>query len=363
MLCGPVQVVLGGSKTCRRVGGAALLLAAGCLLLSRPAPSPRPLLQPPTPGPADSLGEQRAGWDDYTAEVVRRCGQLCNTSAARLKPGPFLGAVTARVDCPSLMSLFQLAPLTRAAPPTLHQISDAYRTQLSHGGRVRLTERYINDAVLGGAKAVPTVFTQQEVEQYVARARAGRPYDPSYPGAANLVAEAAGEVNVTGRRVLVIGSQTPWVEAVLLMKGARQVVTLEYGLFHSEHPAWEILRPAEFHQRYKTGSLGQFEAVFTYSSVEHSGLGRYGDSLNPWGDIIAVGQAWCVASPGAKLALAVPTSVHSGEDVIEYNAHRVYGPGLYPFLATNWQFSWPMEDIKRNGNGPLYQPIFIFKKV
>ena len=41
--------------------------------------------------------EQRAGWDDYTAEVVRRCGQLCNTSAARLKPGPFLGAVTARV--------------------------------------------------------------------------------------------------------------------------------------------------------------------------------------------------------------------------------------------------------------------------
>ena len=56
-----------------------------------------------------------------------------------------------------------------------------------------------------------------------------------------------------------------------------------------------------------------------------------------------MGQAWCVASPGAKLALAVPTSVHSGEDVIEYNAHRVYGPGLYPFLATNWQFSWPME--------------------
>ena len=63
-------------------------------------------------------------------------------------------------------------------------------------------------------------------------------------------------------------------------------MTLEYGLFSSEHPAWEILRPGEFHKRYQDGSLGQFEAVFTYSSVEHSGLGRYGDSLNPWGDII-----------------------------------------------------------------------------
>ena len=92
------------------------------------------------------------------------------------------------------------------------------------------------------------------------------------------------------------------------------MVTLEYGLFHSEHPAWEILRPAEFYQRYQTGTLGQFEAVFTYSSVEHSGLGRYGDSLNPWGDIIAVAQAWCVASNDAK----VSCSNFAGQDPKQY---------------------------------------------
>ena len=29
------------------------------------------------------------------------------------------------------------------------------------------------------------------------------------------------------------------------------------------------------------GELGPFDAVVTFSSVEHSGLGRYGDGLNP----------------------------------------------------------------------------------
>ena len=38
------------------------------------------------------------------------------------------------------------------------------------------------------------------------------------------------------KRVLVIGSQTPWVEAVLLAIGAKHVTTLEYNKIHSTHP-------------------------------------------------------------------------------------------------------------------------------
>ena len=40
--------------------------------------------------------------------------------------------------------------------------------------------------------------------------------------------------------------------------------------------------------------LENFDAVISYSSLEHSGLGRYGDALNPFGDIISVARAWCV---------------------------------------------------------------------
>ena len=73
----------------------------------------------------------------------------------------------------------------------------------------------------------------------------------------------------------------------------------------------------------------------------HPILGRYGDTLNPWADTLAIAQAWCVSTPDARLAVGVPYSAEG--DRVEYNAHRVYGPVMYPFLATNWEAVW-VED-------------------
>ena len=94
------------------------------------------------------------------------------------------------------------------------------------------------------------------------------------------------------------------------------------------------MRPAEFRTKFIKGTLDTFDYIFTYSSLEHSGLGRYGDPLNPWGDIMAVAEAWCVAKPGARLAIGLPTSVSAGYDHIQFNANRIYGPILYPFLVS-----------------------------
>ena len=35
----------------------------------------------------------------------------------------------------------------------------------------------------------------------------------------------------------------------------------------------------------------KFDAVVTFSSVEHSGLGRYFDMINPWGDLLTMAKA------------------------------------------------------------------------
>ena len=56
---------------------------------------------------------------------------------------------------------------------------------------------------------------------------------------------------------------------------------------------------------------------------------------------MTVAQAWCTTTPDAKLAVAVPT----GKDAILFNGAKVYGPRLYPFLMTNWQFIWPTEGL------------------
>ena len=46
-----------------------------------------------------------------------------------------------------------------------------------------------------------------------------------------LLMQAADYINVTGKTILVVGTQDPWLEAVLLSKNPKKVVTLEYGYF------------------------------------------------------------------------------------------------------------------------------------
>ena len=94
-----------------------------------------------------------------------------------------------------------------------------------------------------------------------------------------------------------------------------------------------MIRPKDFRSQYKEKTLDVFDAVFSYSSLEHSGIGRYGDPLNPWGDLMSVAEAWCVSSPSAHLAIAVPTSVSRGTDTIAHNVHRIYGPLMYPYMV------------------------------
>ena len=42
--------------------------------------------------------------------------------------------------------------------------------------------------------------------------------------------------NVIGNQVLVVGSETPWVEAIVLAVGAKNVTTMEYNKIVSTHP-------------------------------------------------------------------------------------------------------------------------------
>ena len=62
-------------------------------------------------------------------------------------------------------------------------------------------------------------------------------------------------------------------------------------------------------------------------------LGRYGDPLNPWGDIMTVAEAWCVTGDQATLAISVPTSVSVNVEYLPFNAHRIYGPDRYSLLV------------------------------
>eukprot|EP00283_Hemiselmis_rufescens_P005237 CAMPEP_0173424574 /NCGR_PEP_ID=MMETSP1357-20121228/4459_1 /TAXON_ID=77926 /ORGANISM="Hemiselmis rufescens, Strain PCC563" /LENGTH=372 /DNA_ID=CAMNT_0014387829 /DNA_START=143 /DNA_END=1261 /DNA_ORIENTATION=+ len=143
---------------------------------------------------------------------------------------------------------------------------------------------------------------------------------------------------VRGKSVLVIGSENPWVEACCLAAGAANVTTLEYGAINTSHPLLRTLTPDTARELYIQHSPDfVFDVVVTYSSLEHSGLGRYGDILDPHGDIKSVARAWCLVRDGGAIFAGVPCAPKGSDEGIEWNAHKFYGKVMLPHLLANWE--------------------------
>jgi SAM-dependent methyltransferase len=65
---------------------------------------------------------------------------------------------------------------------------------------------------------------------------------------------------------------------------------------------------------------GSVESLSCMHVVEHVGLGRYGDPLDPDGDLKAMAELRRVLAPGGRLLFVAPV----GRPRVVFNAHRVY---------------------------------------
>ena len=136
---------------------------------------------------------------------------------------------------------------------------------------------------------------------------------------------------IQDKKCAVIGTEQPWIEAALLEYNASRVVTIEYATVHSTIPRLFTITPEEFaqSQHNEFGHRQIFDSVWSYSSIEHDGLGRYRDPLNPYGDFQTMIKITCILKPGGFLFLGVPLNIH---DHIAFNLHRLYGPIRLPLL-------------------------------
>ena len=88
--------------------------------------------------------------------------------------------------------------------------------------------------------------------------------------------------------------------------------------------------------------------------------------MNPWGDVITMGRAWCRLKPGARALVGLPT----GNDTICFNSHRIYGPFLYSRLFSYWKEIFSEVDSNvfkeetdcRNVTQQEYQPMIIIER-
>jgi SAM-dependent methyltransferase len=98
-----------------------------------------------------------------------------------------------------------------------------------------------------------------------------------------------------------------------------------------------------------------FDVVTSLCALEHFGLGRYGDTFDPDGDIKAVREMARVLKPGARLILT--TSITRAQPSIAYNAHRIYSYEMLKsmfggleleeeqFYSNRLRRSCPMADV------------------
>lgn len=68
---------------------------------------------------------------------------------------------------------------------------------------------------------------------------------------------------------------------------------------------------------FEDNSIASLSCMHT---IEHIGLGRYGDEIDPEGDIKSINELKRVLKPGGDLLFVTPV----GTPKIEFNAHRIY---------------------------------------
>ncbi len=84
-------------------------------------------------------------------------------------------------------------------------------------------------------------------------------------------------------------------------------------------------------------------------ALEHFGLGRYGDSIDPLGYVAGLTNMINLLKPGGVFYLSIPI----GRERVEFNAHRVFNPRSLIELAVEndlvlEDFSWIGENYEIN---------------
>ena len=215
-----------------------------------------------------------------------------------------------------------------------------------------------------------TIFwPQSEVQALLDKVVGGQDISPAdYPFCAPGLKTALQHVQSEGKSAIVFGSISPWAETTLLNAGVRRVVTVDYNPPISEDPRLETMPMSAL-----ATLASQFDFAISFSSLEHDGMGRYGDPTDPNGDFHAVAEVRHVLKPGGTLLLGVPI----GAGGIVFNFHRIYSKkrfdmvtagfqcfGVVPYSTTPaFQTSENCTEAGFTGNRDQNQPWMLLRKI
>lgn len=250
-------------------------------------------------------------------------------------------------------SFFILSSAALMAAPPRHIPDDLYN-EYTLNGQIKVVDFYLDNTAQHDD---PIEWTTKQINSFIKDAQLKRQkyYGPTDKWLHKALTKY--DKALKGKRVAIIGSETPWYESIALSYGLIPV-TIEYNEIICNDPRIETHLVTEFEENPE-----QFDAIISISSIEHSGLGRYGDDLNPNGDLETMEKAKGWLKPGGLFFFAVPVT----QDSVSWNAHRTYGPIRLPMILKGWKkldvFGFnPKKDFKRD---PFlehsHQPVFVLQ--
>ena len=152
----------------------------------------------------------------------------------------------------------------------------------------------------------------------------------------------------------VFSAISPWAEAIIsstmrrLSRTNTKITSVDFNpcvleMNSTEHavdaclPALDLVRTPHL-----------FDLSVSYSGIEHDGLGRYGDPVNPNGDVSALREIWLLTRPGCVLLLAVPRAEKKNQPKTDI---PIWGNGKIQVLQVS--FRCPLPSFR---NSPIHRP-------
>jgi hypothetical protein len=238
--------------------------------------------------------------------------------------------------------------LTKTPPKDIPvELLDRY----TMNGKIRIRHWYINDAY---PPEKPIIYSREKIDAYISKIKKREVFACNRADA--WFYRALGKYSIKEKNVAIFGSVLPGYESLCLSYGGIPT-TIEYNRIIAEDPRLKIITPGEYDK-----NPIKFDAAFSISSFEHDGLGRYGDPLNPEGDLDAMSKAKFMIKKNGLLFLSVPIGI----DTLVWNAHRIYGKIRLSKLLNGWKvlniFGW--EALLFNADFGVQhgaQPVFVLQ--
>jgi tetratricopeptide (TPR) repeat protein len=132
--------------------------------------------------------------------------------------------------------------------------------------------------------------------------------------------------NLVGQSVAVVGEPDLYVESMLLARGAN-VTSVRRTAVESRCSLIEVLPLTSWLDK-----ADRHDFVLCRWMVENAGLGRYGDALEPDGDLVLLDALRRKLYERGRLVVTLPI----GRDRVIFNTLRVYGELRLPKLLAGW---------------------------